>query len=129
VPQIPERAGQRLTIALRDAFNPSGVAVDPRYRLHVTLTTTRRDTAIRQDGTATRAEVAVTAGYRLVALENGRTALSGTARSSSSVDLVVNEYANVVAEEDARMRAVDEVAVELQTRCAMFMGRPAEAAK
>ena len=129
VPQIPERTGQRLTIALRDAFNPNGATVDPRYRLHVTLASTRRDTAIRQDGTATRAEIAVTATYSLVGLEDGRTALSGTARSSSSVDLVENEYANVVAQDDARMRAIDELAVELQTRCAMFMGRPATAAK
>jgi LPS-assembly lipoprotein len=129
VPQIPERIGQRLTIALRDGFNPGGVKVDPRYRLHVTLTATRRETAIRKDGTATRSEIGVYANYSLLDLGDGQVAFSGAAQSNSSVDLVLNEYANLVAEEDARTRAVDEIALELQTRCAMFMERPTAAAK
>jgi LPS-assembly lipoprotein len=129
VPQIPERIGQRLTISLRDGFNPSGATVDPLYRLQVTLTTTRRETALRTDGTATRAEISVAASYNLIDLKNGRSAMSGTAQSGSSVDLVVNEYSNVVAEDDARTRAVEEIAFELQTRCAMFLERPTAAAK
>lgn len=129
VPQIPERIGQRLTIALRDGFNPSGAKFDPLYRLHVRLTTSRRETAIRKDGTATRSEIGVAASYNLIDLNNGQVAFSGTAQSNSSVDLVQNEYANRVAEEDARTRAVEEIALELQTRCAMFLERPTAAAK
>ena len=124
VAQIPERVGQRLTIALRDSFNPSGATVDPKYRLNVTLSTTRRDVAIRRDGTATRAEVAVNANYHLMDLGDGSIAMRGSARSVSSVDLVVNEYANLVAEEDARTRAAEDLALEIQTRCAAFFERP-----
>jgi LPS-assembly lipoprotein len=129
VAQIPDRIGQRLTIALRDSFNPGGAAIEPRYRLLVSLSTTRREVAIRRDGTASRAEIAVRAGYQLVDLDDGKVAMAGSARSSSSVDLVVNEYANLVAEEDARTRAVEDIALEIQTRCAMFFERPATAAR
>jgi LPS-assembly lipoprotein len=129
VPQIPERIGQRLTIALRDAFNPSGAAVDPLYRLQVTLTTTRSETALRKDGTATRAEISVAASYRLFDIAAGRMATFGTAQSTSSVDLVVNEYANRVAEDDARTRAVEDLARELQARCAMYMDRRTASAR
>jgi LPS-assembly lipoprotein len=129
VAQIPDRIGQRLTIALRDSFNPGGAAVAPRYRLLVSLTTTRRELGIRRDATASRAEIIVTATYRLVDLEDGTAATVGVARSSSSVDLVLNEYANLVAEEDARTRAVEDIALEIQTRCALFFERPATAAR
>jgi LPS-assembly lipoprotein len=129
VAQVPDRIGQVLTIALRDSFNPSGASVEPRYRLLTTLSTTRREVAIRRDGTASRAEVAVNAAYRLIDLGNGMVAMTGAARSASSVDLVVNEYANLVAEQDARIRAIQEIALQIQTRCAMFFERPATAAK
>lgn len=129
VAQIPDRTGQRLTIALRDAFNPSGVAVDPRYRLFVSLATSRREVALRKDGTASRSEITVTANWRLTDLESQAVAFSGIARSGSSVDLVQNEYANVVAEEDARNRAIEDIARDIQARCAIFLDGASAATK
>jgi LPS-assembly lipoprotein len=117
----PRRAG---------GFNPSGERVDARYILHVRLLTQRVESAIRRDGTATRALIDTRADYTLVDLRTGVPALSGVARSFGSHDLVENEYANIVADADFRARAVQELASEIQTRVAMFLQRdPATAAR
>lgn len=129
VAQIPDRTGQRLTIALRDAFNPSGLSVDPRYRLFVSLASRRREVALRKDGTASRSEITVTANWRLMDLETQAVAFFGIARSGSSVDLVRNEYANLVAEEDARTRALEDIARDIQARCSMFLDGASAATK
>jgi LPS-assembly lipoprotein len=129
VVQIPERLGQIMTIALRDGFNPAGPPVDPRYALYVTLATERIETAIRRDGTASRAGLNVYADYTLVDLEKGSVAMNGLARSLGAVDLVENEYANIVAEQDSRVRSVQELATEIQTRVALFLRRDATAAR
>jgi LPS-assembly lipoprotein len=125
VAQISERLGQLLTIALRDSFNPSGARVEPQYVLYVTLTTTRRDTAIRRDATASRAEIDLSAAYQLVELRKGATVMTGVARSFDSIDLVDNEYANIVASSDARNRGLRDLAAEIQTRCAGYLQRQA----
>jgi LPS-assembly lipoprotein len=121
VVQIPDRLGQLLTIALRDGFNPSGSRVDPKYTLYVGLSSLRRDTALRIDSTATRAEIEVRASYQLIDLRNNTIVLNGTTRSNDSIDLVDNEYANVVADSDARRRALRDIAAEIQARCSGYL--------
>ena len=121
VAQVPERLGQMLTIALRDGFNPGRARVDPRYSLHVTLVTQRRDTALRRDGTGTRAEIDVYANFQMLELESQKPVLSGRARSFGAIDLVEDEYANLVADMDTRQRAIQELALEIQTRVAGYL--------
>jgi LPS-assembly lipoprotein len=121
VVQIPDRLGQLLTIALRDGFNPSGERVDPQYTLHVGLSSIRRDTALRIDSTATRAQIDVRATYQLIDLRRNVVVLYGSARSNDSIDLVDNEYANVVADNDARRRALRDIAAQIQTRCGGYL--------
>jgi LPS-assembly lipoprotein len=121
VAPIPERIGQRLTLALRDAFSGGGASVDPRYTLHVSLATTRREVGLRRDASASRVEIDVAARYTLVDHAAREEVMSGVARSFGGVDRVENEYANIVGEEDAHLTALDELAAEIQARCAAYL--------
>src|SRR5947209_3972748 len=59
---ISERIGQILANTLRDSFNPTGIKVQQRYVLTVTLQTSTGDYAIRKDGTASRELLSVNGG-------------------------------------------------------------------
>src|SRR5205807_10150934 len=54
VDPIPERIGQKLAWALRESFNPTGIATPQRYRLRTLLTTARADLGIQSTGLGSR---------------------------------------------------------------------------
>jgi hypothetical protein len=49
--------------------------------------------------------------------------LRNTIHVADSFDILANEYATVVAEDDARTRAVEELRREIVARLTMFMQR------
>src|SRR5260221_12950938 len=60
---ISERIGQILANTLRDSFNPTGIKVEQRYVLTITLHSSSGDYAIRKDGTASRELLSVIGGF------------------------------------------------------------------
>jgi LPS-assembly lipoprotein len=120
---IPERLGQRLAIELRDSLNPSGVPVAPRYYLIVRITTTRTESAIRNDATASREQFVYTASILLRDARKNETLFYAISNAFNAVDLVVNEYSIVVGERDAEARAARELAEDIRTRVALFLKR------
>jgi LPS-assembly lipoprotein len=123
VAPIPERIGQRLELALRQSLNPDGVATPQRYLLRTTLRVSRVDLGIQTQGLGTRLRVDVSAYYELRDLKTGARLLAETAHVTQSFDIVANDYSNVVAEDDARRRAVKELSREMTIRLALFMQR------
>ena len=75
---IEDRTGQLLYNALRDRMNPEGAPQRPAYRLSVKLDEARSELATRSDEFATRADVTVTAVYKVTRASDG-------ARSSTSL--------------------------------------------
>src|SRR5260221_11392240 len=61
---ISERIGQILANTLRDSFNPTGIKVEQRYVLTITLHSSSGDYAIRKDGTASRELLSVIGGLQ-----------------------------------------------------------------
>ena len=120
VEPIPERVGQLLAISLRDGFNPTGQRVETKYTLLVTLASSRREIAIRRDATASRLQVELSAGWGLRD-PNGRTILNGSSRSVTSFDISDNEYANLVAEQDARARLVRDISEDIRLRVRAYL--------
>jgi hypothetical protein len=55
--------------------------------------------------------------------------LSTTTHVAESFDIVANEYAALVAEDDARTRAVEELRRDMLTRLTLFFQRRAAEAK
>jgi hypothetical protein len=49
--------------------------------------------------------------------------------TSESFDILANNYASVVAEEDARIRAVEELRRDIVTRLTLFLQRRAAETK
>lgn len=124
---IADRSGQILRNQLRDEINPYGRPSSPRYRLDVRLSETRRELGLREDDVRTRANLAIGASYTLVALADGKAVLSGQTRTTSSFNLLLNDYATLVAEQDARSQALREIGAEIRTRLALYFRRQAVA--
>ena len=131
VDPIPDRIGQLLANSLRDSFNPGGgVSVSKRYGLAVVLTASRSEVGIRSDGTSSRVLYAVNARIVLRDLHDGHTLFQALTRSNTAFDnFVANEYATVVAEQDAQARAVQELSNEIRSRLAIYMRQRTETAR
>jgi LPS-assembly lipoprotein len=125
VDPIPERIGQKLAIALRDSFNPSGEPTPQRYLLRMNLQTVRLDLGVITQGSGTRSRFEATANYSLSDLRSGAQLTYGTSHASESFDILANYYSNVVAEDDARTRCVEELRRDIVTQLTLFLQRRA----
>ena len=123
VAPIAERIGQRLELKLRNALNPTGLPTPQRYLLRTTLAIFRSDLGIQSQGLATVGKLDVYATFSLAELATGHVLLINTAHSADSFQILGNQYANVVAEDDARTRIVDDLAPEIVTRLDLFFQR------
>jgi LPS-assembly lipoprotein len=121
VDPIPDRIGQRLAWALRESFNPTGVPTPQRYRLSTLLTTVRADLGIQSTGLSSRGKLDANANFTLRDIKTGAPLLATPAHVSESFDIVANEYASIVAEDDARTRAVEELRRDIVTRLTLFL--------
>ena len=118
---IAERIGQRLAWALRAALNPDGVPTPPRYLLRTTLTVARVDLGIQSLGLGTRGRLDVVAAYALYDLKTSVQLMAASDHVAQSFDILANMYSNLVAEEDARRRAVEELSRDMMLRLSLFL--------
>jgi LPS-assembly lipoprotein len=128
VAPIPERAGQILALGLRQWLNPSGAPVPSRYLLRTLLTVSRLDLGILTFGLGTRARLDVLATFTLYEIATSTPLLTASSHASESFDIVSNYYSNVVAEESARARAVEEIRRDIVTQLTVFLQRRAATA-
>lgn len=120
---ISDRIGQRLALALRRSFNPAGAAVPVRYVLHTTLTVTRQDLGVQSQGLGTLGRVDLGVTFTLADAKTGGVLLTSSIHTADSFDIVANEYSTVVAEEDARNRATEELRRDMVDKLTLFMQR------
>jgi LPS-assembly lipoprotein len=125
VDPIPERIGQRLALALRESLNPDGATAPQRYRLSILLSTSRSDLGIQQTGLGSRGKLDATAIISLRDIKTNATLFYTSSHVAESFDILANEYASVVAEDDARTRAVEELRRDIMTRLTLFLQRRA----
>ena len=128
VAPMSERFGQKLELALRDSLNPGGPPAPQRYVLNTTLTITRQDLGVSTQGQGTRGRLDATANYVLGDIVSGAQVFRGSSHAAESFDILANQYANVVAEDDARTRAVEELRRDILAQLTLFMQRRAAAA-
>ena len=125
VSPIPERIGQRLALGLRDSLNPDGAPAPQRYRLDVLLTAARADLGIQSTGLGSRGKLDAYANVALRDIKTGAALLTMTSHVAESFDIVANEYASLVAEDDARTRAAEELRRDITNRLILFFQRRA----
>ena len=120
---IPDRLGQELALSLRDGLNPHGFKVPTRFVLDVRLTPERNDLAIRSDGTASRTQMMMIANFRLKEIATDRLVLQGTTRTAVSFDALTDEYANVVARQNAQERSLQDISDDIRARLVAYVTR------
>jgi len=123
VDPISDRSGQRLALGLRRSLNPAGGAIPVRYVLHTTLTVSRQDLGVQSQGLGTLGRVDLSATFTLADTKTGGVLLTNSIHTADSFDIVANEYSTVVAEEDARNRALEELRRDMVDKLTLFMQR------
>ena len=118
---IPERTGQMLETGLRQSLNPDNTPTKERYNLSVTLVTSLEDLGIQSQGLGTRGEVQLSGSYRLVEIAGNKVLQTASIHTSDSFDIQANGYSTVVAQDDAKVRCVEEIRREIVARLTMFM--------
>ncbi len=116
----PGRLGQQIWKEITARANPRGRPEKPVYELALQLKTRKEGLAIRQDETVTRFNLLLDADYTLYRLSDRKALLKGRLRSVSSYNVVVSEYANLAAEQDAENRAARQLALDLVDRLASY---------
>lgn len=120
VAPIPDREGQLLELALREKLNPRGVTLPTRYTLTVNLALVRSDLGIQRNATSTRSEVNATANYTLIG-DGSR--IAGNSRTVSAFNLQDDAWAATVAENDARERAIEDLADAIYMQLSLWSQR------
>ncbi len=123
VGQIPNREGQILRNALLDRINPGGQPGAAPYSLRVEYSESLSQLAIRQDETATRANLRISVNFILREAASGLVVFRGRSRRTASYNIVQSDYANVVARRTAQRRAAHLVADDIATRLALYFNR------
>src|SRR5690606_39504749 len=112
---IADRPGQILRNYLIDRLNPGGRPVDPAYRLNVSLSEVQRDLAIRKDDTATRANLIMNARFTLTDTATGAVVLNRQVGTITSYNILIDEFATLSSERDARDRALQQISEDIRT--------------
>ena len=118
---IPNRLGQVVRNYLLDNLTPLGEPVVAKYKFIVSLNVAKEPLAIARDDCVTRFNVSLQADYHLVHVASGKSVFHGAARSIAAYNLVSSDYANVVAERDAELRAAREISDEIKTRLSVYL--------
>jgi LPS-assembly lipoprotein len=124
---ISDRSGQILYNYLLDGMNPLGRPSSPDYNLKISLTEDSEGLALRSDETATRVNLTLTATFALIAAAAKDPAFKGVSRVTASYNILNSPYATLISQEDARTRALRDIARDIQNRLAVFLTRQAEA--
>lgn len=127
---IKDRIGQELRSRLLDALTPKGAPDKPRYSLEVKLTEQIEQTAVQKTAFATRANMTVSANFTLIELRaskpEDRRRFGGSTQVVSSYNILNSTFATLAAENDARSRAVAEIAEEIRVRLAIWLRRQSQ---
>lgn len=125
VAPIADRSGQLLRNRLELMLDPAAsTGVPHRYTLAVQLKEKVETFAVERSGFATRANVESKATYTLQEDATGSHILGGTARAISGYNLLDNDFSTLVGADDARSRAIDQIAYQIRNRLALFFTNP-----
>ena len=115
-----ERTGQRLRQILVHNLTPRGEPARARYRLSVALAEAQDGVGLRTDFTITRINYRLKGAFSLVDASTGAVIFSGDARGITAYNVGADQVATLTAEQDARERAANDLAEDIQARLAVF---------
>lgn len=119
--------GELLRAEIEDAVNPEYLNVQPRYRLTIELVEEDIPLFINLDGTSNRGEIRYNSTYHLMRLADNVVVHTGNVlRISSYNSSQTADYAAFVSREDAKKRAILELAQDYKLRLANLSARFAQ---
>lgn len=129
---IEDREGQLLRNRLQQLLAPRGSA-ERNWQLKVKLSESIERILVKESSFATRANIQISASYVMKQRLSGSGAepfsRSGVSRSVGSYNIrdAEFEYANVIAERDAREKALQLLADDIKRRVSLWLREAAEA--
>lgn len=123
VEPIADRIGQQLRNHLLDLLNPRGQAADPRYVLLVQLNGSTQGLAVAKSDLSTRSNYRLVANYRLVGARDKQSIFDGSKIVVSSYNVLTSDFATLIAEKDAKARAVQEIAEGIRIQLAVYFAQ------
>ncbi len=118
---LSNRLGQKLHNMLRDRINPYGQPSQPAYELQVSLDRRETESGLREDETATRITLTLTANYRLLTTQGGEEVTGGTTGAQAVFNILENRYSSQVSEQTVEERALVLIADSITTRLAVAL--------
>jgi hypothetical protein len=119
--------GELLRAEIEDAVNPEYHNVVPRYKIQIELIEQDIPLFVNIDGTANRGEIRYVSSYRLMRLADNTVVHTGVLRREGSYNSSQTaDYAAYVSKEDAKKRAILELAQDYKLRLANLSARLAE---
>ena len=89
---------------------------DGAFRLEMSFDEQQVDLAIQLDDSVTRRNLILRTSFVLRDTASNNVAFQGRGRSFAAYNLVESDYANLIAERDARQRAAKDLAYQIRTR-------------
>ncbi|MDX1711433.1 MAG: LPS assembly lipoprotein LptE [Rhodovibrionaceae bacterium] len=120
VAPMTDRIGQQMHNLMRDRLNPQGQPAEPLYVLRIQLREQRQSLGIRRDETASRANLIIGAQVHLIRRDGRKTLLKDVMSTTASYNILDNQFATVIAERDARERALVVLADDITRRLGLF---------
>jgi LPS-assembly lipoprotein len=117
---IENRIGQQLRNQLEQRITPKGRSRFSKYILKVTLSEGKQDLAVKKSEIATRSNLNFRANYSVTDKLSKKTLTSGSSRMVTSYNILTETFATLMAEKDARKRAVREISADITSKIAAF---------
>ena len=117
---ISDQIGQQLRNHLVHNITPMGGLGVTKYKLNVTLTESKQNLAIKKSEIATRANLRFVAKYELIFKSGGKPITTGQSRMTTSYNILKQTFATLIAEKDARKRAVREISADIGDKLSTF---------
>ncbi len=123
VDTIADATGQALRNELIDQLYHQGAPKKPAYRLAISLQRSTRNTGIKKDAAATRAELYTTANISLIDSKSGEVIWRDKAVSRVAYNILEAPYGTLVARENAESRALEDLSRDIITRLSLYFER------
>ena len=118
---IPNRQGQLLMNELLTRLTPYGAPDVPVYELKVSMDYSKKELSLTKDSSTSRTQVILNASFDLIQLRTGKVLYRGTEIVTADYNtLMTSPYSNLVSEQNAKNRLLDEVAQNIKSQLATF---------
>jgi LPS-assembly lipoprotein len=123
VARINDRTGQLLRNALERRMERAGGGgtAKKRYLLTCGVAESKQELGLSKDSFASRADLTLTVDFTLS--YQGKSLLTGSTQGIVAYNILDQQYATVISEQDSRQRAVEQVSEDITRRLSSYFSR------